>query len=500
MVLEYEPSLAPLDKLVAGSLVFFGILPFVLFHFRFFPIGTNCAIFLGSALMVFTRVLSQEDVYHNIGKRDNLTTVLILLGIMLLVQYFEREQLVAKLVRRVFKPHFTFQNYIWRVCVISFVLSALFSSDACSILLTPVLLKVWEVHERPQAELESIVLAIATSANIGSVTTIFGNPHMALLASRTSLAPYQRSMLDLRRSLLYLGPAALLALLINLGFLVCHYKLRSGHIQKKKLISEASASSQEMSGLTRAHGSGNLTKLNGSVKNTNGMIHYDGGDEISFEQDSDSLQDERSSVPCQLETIPEDEVLEITSSRSTSIIDNEGLSHGTPEHNNYNTLQNEESQYSSTSSSSEDEEESRNPVHAQSPIDAITEERNSLTLDIEYHPSALQSQDLSCRSGGHGGSPTPLSPTIVLETHGLRLSEKSGIYRSTSAISAVNVLPLDMGLPNPGDDSHSGPFSPSDSLLFHAFISFMLVVIFALYLASSPQITFDIGESYLNHI
>ena len=490
--------LAPLDKLVSGTLIFFVVLPFVLFNFRFFPIGSTPSLLIGAAFMVFAHVVPQDEVYQIVGRQDNLTFMYLVIGLMLIVQFFDREQLLTTILRHALKSHLTFENYIWRVSLISFVLSAFFTSDVCGAILTPILLKFWEVQERQHTELETIVLAIATSANIGSATTIFGSAHIALLASKTTELSNTRSILDLRHCLLYLLPAAVLVFLINLGFLICHYRLRSRDIQKSKLISEASTSEQEMSGLTRTHGSGDLTKLNGTLKPTNGVLRYNGGDEITFEEDNDSIQDDRLSVPCHLETIPEDEVLEITSSRSVSALDNDAISGSTPEHT-YPTMENEETSTFNGSGSS-DEEEPRNTVHAQSTCDTILEESNSLTMDIEYRPSALQSQDFSCRSGGIG-SPEVATPTKSLEKQGLRLSEKGGIYRSLSAVSAIGFLPAGMGIGTTGESCPEGPFPASNSKLFQAFISFMLVVVVALNLASSSEaVIFDIGNCLIHLI
>ena len=62
---------------------------------------------------------------------------------------------------------------------------------------------------RNPLEMETILLAIASSSNIGSVQTVFGNPQLALIAATTSAEHFASSRLDLLRSLLYLGALAL---------------------------------------------------------------------------------------------------------------------------------------------------------------------------------------------------------------------------------------------------------------------------------------------------
>ncbi len=478
--------LAHLDQLVSGALIFFATLPFVLFNCRFVPLGTTPALLFGATFMVLAHVVPQNEVYESIGKQHNLTFIFLVVGLMLIVHFLEREQLLTVILRHFLTSHLTFENYIWRVCLLSFLLSAFFTSDACGAILTPTLLALWEVQERQNVELETIVLAIATSANIGSVATIFGSAHISLLASKTTGMAYNESALDLRRSLLYLLPATVLAFFINLGFLVCHYRIRSRDIQKSKLISEASISEQEMSGLTRTHGSGDLTQLNGTLKPSNGVLRYNGGDEITYEEDTDSTQEDRLSVPCQLETILEDEVLEITSSRSTSVMDNDALSCDTDPPSQAT----ENDEVTNLSGSSSDEDEPRNPVHAQSSCDTRLQESNSLTMDIEYVPSALQSQDLSSRSVTLAlGSPSATSPTQTLEQKGLKLSEKAGIYRSTTAVSSVGLLPVSGDLET--------AFPSSDSRLFQVFVAFMYIVVLVLNLASTTEaVVFDLGMNF----
>lgn len=61
---------------------------------------------------------------------------------------------------------------------------------------------------RNPLEMETILLAIASSSNIGSVQTVFGNPQLALIAATTAADHFASSRLDLLRSLLYLGARA----------------------------------------------------------------------------------------------------------------------------------------------------------------------------------------------------------------------------------------------------------------------------------------------------
>ncbi|KAK6172089.1 hypothetical protein SNE40_018045 [Patella caerulea] len=224
MKLDY--TLADTTTVVCGGLSFLFILPFVLFTIRKFPIGTTTSVLTGASLMVLTTVLSQKEVYHLLGETENLRTIFLLLGMMLLSQFFEREKMIGKILKMSLKESHSFANYIWRVSLVTFIFSALFTNDAACVILTPIFLKYWEKQNRRAAELQTLLLAIATSANIGSVTTIFGNPQMALIASRTDNEKYRESTLTLVRSIIYLGVPAIIGFGINYGFLILHYKVR----------------------------------------------------------------------------------------------------------------------------------------------------------------------------------------------------------------------------------------------------------------------------------
>ena len=61
------------------------------------------------------------------------------------------------------------------------------------------------IVSRNPLEMETVLLAIASSSNIGSVQTVFGNPQLALIAATTAADHFASSRLDLLRALVYLG-------------------------------------------------------------------------------------------------------------------------------------------------------------------------------------------------------------------------------------------------------------------------------------------------------
>lgn len=231
MALDY--SLASTPIVVAGTLAFVLVLPLVLFEIRPFPMGAASAVLLGAMLMVLGQVIDQAEVYHILGERSNLTTILLLLGMMLVAQYFEREKLINFLLKRFLRKDLSFTNYIWRINLMSAILSALFTNDASCAIITPLLLKHWQTHDRPFIELELILLGIATSSNIGSVTTVFGNPQMALIAAKTTSPLFFSSQLNLRVCFIYLLPIAIFSFALNVGFLVLFYQIKFDRLRKR---------------------------------------------------------------------------------------------------------------------------------------------------------------------------------------------------------------------------------------------------------------------------
>ena len=451
-------ELASLDKLIPGSVVFFITLPFVLFHFRFFPLGTTTAVLLGALLMVVTQVVTQEEAYQVMGQQANLTAIFLLLGMMLLAQYIERELILVKILRKILHPHQSFANYLWRISLLSFLLSAFFTNDACCAIFTPLVLKFWEAQERPRSELETILLAIATSANIGSVVTVFGNPQMALISAKTSQREYAVSRLNMVTCVIYLLPTALLIGSLNILFLLLHHKLRTRNIERTTLISEASQSEQEMAGLASNNHSNGL--------NNPTLNYYEGF--TSFSQD-------RLAIPTSLETIKEDEVLEIPENRGIDI-----------------EAQERELVLHSSSDSDSDNESSENKH---------TSEDLSQISSISYKPSPLSSHNvLEEEHNDQRGSDSSLNR--ALEGNGLQLSHRIGMYKSVSAVSASEFLPLDTGLNQLSpSESLMSLFSPGDSVVFQVLLLLLLLAIVALFLASTSTVTFDLGKYWpLNYI
>ena len=203
---------------IAGTLIFIIIWPFIVKDFKFFPIGRPAAALLGGVLMVLFHVVNQNQAYRTEGAKDNLQTIFLLIGMMVISYYYDREGLLTILSKRIFGNNVSLRRLLWKVCVLSAVLSAFITNDAACLLVAPLVLKLCMKQRLRNEELLPLTLGIATSANIGGSATTFGNPQNVLIASRFNARLYHFLLAEM--------PATTLALLMNIGLLyLCFCKV-----------------------------------------------------------------------------------------------------------------------------------------------------------------------------------------------------------------------------------------------------------------------------------
>eukprot|EP00731_Ephydatia_muelleri_P013319 Em0007g629a len=173
---------------VAGTVIFVLVWPFIAFDFKWFPLGRPGSALVGGTLMGLLLVLTQEGIYAELGKRSNLQTLYLLVGMMFLAYYYDREGLLQLVALRIFDRDRTggprpFRHALWKACLLSASLSAVVTNDATCVVVTPLLLKEHARQGRSRGELLPLLLGVATSANIGSASTYFGNPQNAFIAA-----------------------------------------------------------------------------------------------------------------------------------------------------------------------------------------------------------------------------------------------------------------------------------------------------------------------------
>ena len=199
---------------VLGAIIFFIVWPFIVLDMKWFPLGRPAAALVGATLMVIFNIVGQLEVYAIEGAMGNLQALFLLIGMMLLSYYFDREGILRMIGIFVFgkSKDVKFYFVLWKVCVLSAILAAFITNDATCLVLSPLFITEFLKQGRPKRELLPLCLGIASSANIGSASTIFGNPQNAFIAS----AAPDVSLIDFFIALL---PSAIVGLAVSIGFL-----------------------------------------------------------------------------------------------------------------------------------------------------------------------------------------------------------------------------------------------------------------------------------------
>ena len=159
---------------------------------------------IGAVLMVAFRIVPAAEAlrFIDFGTLVLLFSMMLVVGCLHLTGFFEW---ITELIVTRLKPHHLLPTVIF----ITGLLSAFFVNDIICLVMVPfALLATRRMGLKPLPYL----LAVATSANIGSVATITGNPQNMLIGSFSGLT--------YRSFLMHLGPLALIGLVLD--WLIIH--------------------------------------------------------------------------------------------------------------------------------------------------------------------------------------------------------------------------------------------------------------------------------------
>jgi Na+/H+ antiporter NhaD/arsenite permease-like protein len=202
-------ALASCVKVVLGSLAFaifwvLAVFPAV----PFLPIGRTAGSLLGAMLMVIFRVLTPDQAYDAI----DLPILGLLFGTMVASVYLEKADMFKYLENLLSWKSKGAKDLLCRICLISAISSALFTNDTSCVVLTEFVLKIASQHNLPP---EPFLLALASSANIGSSATPIGNPQNLVIAfqSKISFGSFLSGIL----------PAMLVGVVVNALILLSMY-------------------------------------------------------------------------------------------------------------------------------------------------------------------------------------------------------------------------------------------------------------------------------------
>ncbi len=147
---------------------------------KLLPLNRPAAALLGAVLMVALGVMPPTQAYRAV----DYDTLVLLLGMMIIAAYFHLAGFFAwaadAILRRAGTPH----RLLLFVMLTAGILSALLVNDTVCLLLTPL---VVAVIVRGRLPLLPYLLALATSANIGSVATLVGNPQNMIIGNLSGL-------------------------------------------------------------------------------------------------------------------------------------------------------------------------------------------------------------------------------------------------------------------------------------------------------------------------
>jgi Na+/H+ antiporter NhaD/arsenite permease-like protein len=147
---------------------------------RILPLNRPAAAILGTVLMVACGILTPEQAYRAV----DYDTLVLLLGMMLISAYLYLagffDWAADWILRRAQSPR---QLLLYLVCA-SGVLSALLVNDTICLMLTPL---VVAVMVRGKLPLPPYLLALAMSANLGSVATLVGNPQNMIIGHMSKI-------------------------------------------------------------------------------------------------------------------------------------------------------------------------------------------------------------------------------------------------------------------------------------------------------------------------
>jgi Na+/H+ antiporter NhaD/arsenite permease-like protein len=168
----------------------------------------TAAAFCGAVAMVVLGVITLDQAYQAI----DWNTLIFLLGIMILVAHFQLSGFfdwIAVHIARIARTRF---QLLVLLVFTSGLLAAFFVNDTICLIFTPIVLAVADRLDAPPFP---YLIALATSANIGSAMSVTGNPQNAVIGISAHF-----SFLGF---LAHLAPVSLVGLALNVVILTLFY-------------------------------------------------------------------------------------------------------------------------------------------------------------------------------------------------------------------------------------------------------------------------------------
>ncbi|MFZ0639827.1 MAG: SLC13 family permease [Candidatus Acidiferrales bacterium] len=175
----------------------------------------TAAAFCGAVAMVFAGVVTLGAAYQAISW----DTIVFLLGVMILVAHFQIAHFFDWIAARVAAIAKTPFQFLALLIFTTGILAAFFVNDTVCLMFTPIVLAVTDRLRLPKLP---YLLALATSANIGSVMSVTGNPQNALVGVTAHFT--------FLNFLAHLAPVALIGLLLDVAILAILFRRQLWHV------------------------------------------------------------------------------------------------------------------------------------------------------------------------------------------------------------------------------------------------------------------------------
>ncbi|WVZ55088.1 hypothetical protein U9M48_005800 [Paspalum notatum var. saurae] len=202
-------QLASVSKVVLGSLGFCVFWVLAVFpSVPFMPIGRTAGALLSAVLMIVFHVISPDEAYASV----DLPILGLLFATMVVGSYLKSAGMFKHLGTLLAWKSQGGRDLLCRVCVVTALASALFTNDTCCVVLTEFVLELAAERNLPA---KPFLLALASSANIGSSATPIGNPQNLVIAFNSKI-PFPKFLLGIL-------PAMLAGMAVNMVMLLCMY-------------------------------------------------------------------------------------------------------------------------------------------------------------------------------------------------------------------------------------------------------------------------------------
>ena len=208
---------------------------------KILPLNRPAAALLGAVLMVAFGVMTPRQVYEAV----DYDTLVLLLGMMLFTTYLFLAGFFDWAADFVLRVARTPQRLLLYLILVAGLLSALLVNDTVCLMFTPLLVAV---INRGKLPLAPYLLALAMSANIGSVATLVGNPQNMIIGNLSGISFVRFSMALL--------PAAVVGLLIQYAVLAFGFRkiLRNAVIQPSSSESPQLKTEEQQSSVSKQAG------------------------------------------------------------------------------------------------------------------------------------------------------------------------------------------------------------------------------------------------------